>query len=365
MKKILPRHMHAVILKGHGGLDKLEYKKNIIVPIPKKDELLIRVKGAGINNTDINTRIGWYSKSVVEDTNLYSESNSKNFISDDGSWTGETLNFPIIQGADVCGEVVDAGSNENLSRVGERVLVRTMQEKINKNKNISCLTLGSELNGGFAQYVTIRSSEVFSIKSNWSDIELASIPCAYSTAEGLLHRSQVREEIVFITGASGGVGSAAVQLAKRRGANVIAQCSKEKVQKLKKIGVDKTVSGGNNLVEEIGKNSVDVVIDLVAGPKWKQILEILKPGGRYATSGAIAGPIVELDLRTLYLKDLTFFGCTFQPKEVFLNLIRYIENNEIRPLVSKSYPLNEIRKAQKDFISKNFFGKLVLIPPLG
>ena len=107
------------------------------------------------------------------------------------------------------------------------------------------------------------------------------------------------------------------------------------------------------------------MIDLVAGPKWKQILEILKPGGRYATSGAIAGPIVELDLRTLYLKDLTFFGCTFQPKEVFLNLIRYIENNEIRPLVSKSYPLNEIRKAQKDFISKNFFGKLVLVPPLG
>ena len=223
--------LHAVILKGHGGLEKLEYKKNIIVPIPKKDELLIRVKGAGINNTDINTRIGWYSKSVTEDTNRYSESNSKFLKSGDGSWTGQTLNFPIIQGADVCGEIVDAGSKENLSRIGERVLVRTMQENLKKNKNFSSLTLGSELNGGFAQYVSIRSSEVFTINSNWSDIELASIPCAYSTAEGLLHRSQVGKEIVFITGASGGVGSAAVQLAKRRGANVIAQCSKEKIQK--------------------------------------------------------------------------------------------------------------------------------------
>ena len=113
----------------------------------------------------------------------------------------------------------------------------------------------------------------------------------------------------------------------------------------------------------MGRDSVDVVIDLVGGSRWTQLLDIIKPGGKYATSGAIAGPIVELDLRTLYLKDLTLFGCTFQPKEVFRNLIKYIEDNKIKPLLAKSYPLKEIKQAQLDFLSKKFTGKLVLVPP--
>ena len=117
------------------------------------------------------------------------------------------------------------------------------------------------------------------------------------------------------------------------------------------------------MLKEIGRDAVDIVIDLVGGPKWTQLLDILKPGGRYATSGAIAGPIVKLDLRTLYLKDLTLYGCTFQSKEVFRNIIKYIEENKIKPLVAKSYPLKEIKKAQLDFLSKKFTGKLVLVPP--
>jgi NADPH:quinone reductase-like Zn-dependent oxidoreductase len=104
------------------------------------------------------------------------------------------------------------------------------------------------------------------------------------------------------------------------------------------------------------------VIDLVAGRKWGELLEVLKKGGRYAAAGAIAGPIVELDVRTLYLKDLTLMGCTFQDGHVFENLISYIERNEIKPLVSKSYPLEDIVNAQKDFLSKKYVGKLVLVP---
>ena len=92
------------------------------------------------------------------------------------------------------------------------------------------------------------------------------------------------------------------------------------------------------------------------------MLEILKPGGRYATSGAISGPIVSLDVRTLYLKDLTFYGCTYQPIEVFKNLINYIEKGKIRALVAKTYPLKEIKKAQEDFLLKKHIGKLVLLP---
>ena len=346
----IPKFMTAVLLTDHGGIEKLEYRSDVEIPIPKEDEVLINVKAAGINNTDINTRIGWYSKSSAEKCN-------------DGSWSGNSLNFPIIQGADICGNIVAVGSSINKERIGERVIVRTMQEVPLNQFNYSSWTVGSECNGGFAQYVSIRSSEAFTVNSNWTDVELGSIPCAYSTAENLLYRSELKDEIVFITGGSGGVGSAAIQLAKLRGANVIAQCLKNKNEDVLRIGADQVIDRNSNIVKELGKNSVDVVIDLVAGDQWGQLLEILKPGGRYATAGAIAGPIVELDVRTLYLKNLTLFGCTKQPTEVFTNLISYIEKNKIYALVEKTYLLKDIKLAQKDFLNKKFTGKLVLIPP--
>ena len=358
----IPKTMHAVMLTGHGGIDMLVYKTDVEVPLPKPYEVLIRVKGAGINNTDINTRIGWYSKSVNSDTNEGGTQGLVDSKTKDGGWSGKPLKFPLIQGADVYGEIAKVGSNISLKRIGERVLVRTMQENSFTSEN-SCWTLGSECNGGFAQYTAVRSSEAFVINSDWSDTDLGSIPCAYSTAEGLLHRAKLEKETILITGASGGVGSAAIQLAKLRDATVIAQCAVEKKEEVIQIGADKIVFRNSDLLKEIGRDAVDIVIDLVGGPKWTQLLDILKPGGRYATSGAIAGPIVKLDLRTLYLKDLTLYGCTFQSKEVFRNIIKYIEENKIKPLVAKSYPLKEIKKAQLDFLSKKFTGKLVLVPP--
>ena len=342
----IPETMHAVLLTGHGGLEKLEHRTDIKVPTPKNDEVLIKVSAAGINNTDINTRTGWYSKSTTNDG---------------GSWSGAPLKFPRIQGADVCGTIVAVGSEVKQSRIGERVIARTMQTDPNNPEKFSCWTLGSECDGAFAQYTIVRSSETFAINCKWSDTELGSIPCSYSTAEGLLHRIKLKSEKIFINGASGGVGSAAIQLAKRRGAHITAQCSSSKFNEIKKIGANEVVSRKTNLASELGKNKFDAVIDVVAGENWTQLLEILKPGGRYATSGAIAGPMVSLDVRTLYLKDLTFYGCTYQPVEVFQNLIKYIENGEIKPLVAKTYPLKEIKKAQEDFLLKKHIGKLVLM----
>ena len=345
--KNIPKTMNAVLLTGHGGLEKLEYKTDIPVPVTKDDEVLIKVAAAGINNTDINTRTAWYSKY---------KSNAG------GSWSGAPLNFPRIQGADVCGEIVSTGSKVNKSRIEERVIARTMQTDPKNPQSPNMITLGSEFNGAFAQYVTIRSSETFSVNCKWSDAELGSIPCSYSTAEGLLHRVKLGAEKIFINGASGGVGSAVIQLAKIRKAHITAQCSSSKINEIKKIGANESVSRESDLVKELGKNKFDVVIDLVSGENWSQLLEILKPGGRYATSGAIAGPMVSLDIRTLYLKDLTFYGCTYQPIEVFKNLIKYIEKGEIKPLVAKTYPLKEIKKAQEDFLLKKHVGKLVLLP---
>ena len=171
--------MHAVLLTGHGGIDKLVYKTDVEVPLPKPDEVLISVKAAGINNTDINTRIGWYSKSVTSDTNQGGVSGLEDAKSEDSSWSGKPLSFPLIQGADVFGKIAMVGSDVSPTRVGESVLVRTMQENPYTSEN-SCWTLGSECNGGFAQYTAVRSSEAFFINSDWSSTELASIPVSYT-----------------------------------------------------------------------------------------------------------------------------------------------------------------------------------------
>ena len=359
----IPQLMHAVLLTGHGGLDKLEYQTDVKTPTPQSGESLIQIAAAGMNNTDINTRIGWYSKSVQEATNTGGASGFTSVDNDDASWSGEPLTFPRIQGADVCGYVVAVGEGVSNKRIGERVLVRSMMRAYVDYRPYECWTFGSECDGGFAQFAVAPARETHKVNCDWTDAELASIPCAYSTAENMLHRTNVGRERVLISGASGGVGSAAVQLAKRRGAEVIALASPTKAADVKALGADQVLNRNADLVAELGVGSIDVVIDLVAGDQWPSFLEVLRRGGRYTTAGAIAGPIAEIDVRTLYLKDLTLMGCTFQEDEVFANLISYIEAGEIRPVVAKTYPLREIAQAQEDFIAKKHTGKLVLIPP--
>ena len=332
MSKI-PETMSAILTTGHGGFEVLEFRIDVKVPMPMSDQVLIKVLGAGINNTDINTRTAWYSKAVTGETN------SNEGLDEDGGWSGKPLDFPIIQGADCYGEIVAVGVGVNSERIGERVLVRTMQQYAVGYRPYECWTMGSECDGAFAEFMVAFSEESFKIESDWSAAELASIPCAYSTAENLLERSNVKAgEVVLISGASGGVGSAAIQLAKRRGASVVAIASKSKAVAVKEIGADEVINREDRLISSLEKESIDVVIDLVAGSDWADLLDVLKRGGRYAAAGAIAGPIVELDIRTLYLKDLTLMGCTVQDSQVFKNLIGYIERNEIKPLVSRLIP---------------------------
>ena len=363
MPATIPQTMTAVLLTGHGGFDKLDYRRNVAVPTPANDEVLIQVLACGINNTDVNTRIGWYAPSVTTATDDGALDGFEELTAGTGAWSGEALAFPRIQGADVCGRIVAVGQQVNPSRLGERVIVAPMQPHPS-GAPWRCITMGSEINGGFAQYVAVRSETAYAVQSEWSDIELASIPCAWSTAENMLHRAGVSgDDRVLITGASGGVGSSAVQLAKRRGAMVIAVAGQAKTEQVQDLGADLVIARETDLVQALDREAVDVVCDLVAGPQWPQLLDVLKTGGRYAVAGAIAGPLVELDVRTLYLKDLTFLGCTYQDPVVFQNLVTYIEKNEIQPVVAKSYLLEEIVQAQKDFLSKTLTGKLVMVPP--
>jgi NADPH:quinone reductase-like Zn-dependent oxidoreductase len=351
--------MAAVQLVGHGGYDKLVYTEEAPVPLPGPDEVLVRVRAAGINNTDINTRIGWYSSETTSGT---MEAANSSLSPKKGDWSGTGLSFPRIQGADVCGEIVGVGAGVAPSRLGERVIIQSCLQSLRQGEFTPWL--GSERDGGFAQFVTAPSADAHVVHTDLSDVELAAIPCAFATAENLLSRAGVRMgETVLITGSSGNVGFAAIQLAKRRGATVIAVAASDKFSALRQAGAATCIERGAPIAARLGDNSVDAVIDVVGGPQWPELLDVLKPGGRYAVSGAIAGPIVELDLRKLYLKDLTLIGCTSQGADVFRNLIGYIERGEIAPLIAKEYPLHEIVAAQIEFLAKKHVGKIVLVPP--
>jgi NADPH:quinone reductase-like Zn-dependent oxidoreductase len=339
--------MRGVQLTGHGGLDKLVLRDDIPVPTPGPRDVLIKVSAAGVNNTDLNTRTGWYSKSNGE--------------AGDASWTGNAVQFPRIQGADVCGYVVAAGEQVAGGLLHERVLVEPCLLEAGGKVLEQPWYFGSECDGGFGEYAVVAARHAHKIKSEFSDVELASFPCAYSTAENLLTRARVNAgDVVLITGASGGVGSAAIQLARARGAHVLGVTSPAKSNRVLSLGAARTVARGENLVQELGRSSVDVVIDLVAGKQWPDLLEVLRPFGRYAAAGAIAGPWVELDVRTLYLKDLSLFGCTVLDKGVFKNLTARIEAQEIRPIVAGAFPLSQLAETQKQFEQKRHVGKLVI-----
>ncbi|KZM50511.1 alcohol dehydrogenase family protein [Labrenzia sp. OB1] len=342
----LPETMRGIVLTGHGGPEMLQWRTDLPVPRPGTRDVVVRVAAAGVNNTDINTRIGWYSK---------------NAAAEDASWSGRPLTFPRIQGADVCGHVVAVGDGVSAARIGERVLIEPCLREVNGAELPRPWYLGSECDGGFADFVRVASRHAHKIDSSLSDADLASFPCSYSTAENMLTRAKVQQgDTVLVTGASGGVGSAAVQLAKARGAKVIAVTGAAKADAIRQLGAAKTIGRNEDPVRELGPDSIDVVIDLVAGPGWPALLDVLRPGGRYAVAGAIAGPLVELDVRTLYLKDLSFFGCTVLEPDVFGNLVGRIERGDIGPLVAATFPLEEIARAQEAFGQKNHIGKIVL-----
>jgi NADPH:quinone reductase-like Zn-dependent oxidoreductase len=144
---------------------------------------------------------------------------------------------------------------------------------------------------------------------------------------------------------------------------VVAVAGADKHAAVRALGAAECLPRDADLAQALGAESVDVVIDLVGGAQWPTLLDVLKRGGRYATSGAIAGPLVALDLRTLYLKDLTLVGCTFQDDRIFDNLVGYIERGEIAPVVAHTFALRDISQAQATFGAKSFVGKIVLLAP--
>ncbi|MGC1496536.1 MAG: alcohol dehydrogenase family protein [Sulfitobacter sp.] len=362
----LPETMNAFVLHEHGGLDALRYHLDWAMPQVGPEDVLIRVGACGLNNTDVNTRTGWYSKTVTGATDGSSAQGSDDT---DPTWGGAPIGLPRIQGADVVGQVVAVGTNADAGLIGKRVMtdnwLRDWEDPLNKDKTGY---YGSERDGGFAQYATTHFRNVGAIDSPLSDAELATFSCSYTTAEGMLARTNAgQEDRVLITGASGGVGSALVQLAKRRGATVVALASRAKHDMILELGADAVLDRSPDdlptaLKEATGHSDVTVVCDVVGGDTWPDLIDVMARGGHYACSGAIAGPMVQLDLRTLYLRDLTFHGSTVLPPHIFADVVRYIEKGEVKPLLAKTYPLADLHAAQTAFIEKSHVGNIVVIP---
>jgi hypothetical protein len=352
--------MKAIVTTGNGGYERLVWR-DVPLPVPGPGEVLLQVLAAGINNTDINTRVGWYASTARGDTasvasGIGAETSALN------GWKSATP-CPLIQGADCCGRVVALGDGSLAALLGQRVLVRSCM----RTQGFGAMDtrwLGTDFDGAFAQYVKVPASEAFAVHSSWSDVELASMPCAWATAENMLERARAGpKDHLLVTGASGGVGSAVVQLARRRGARVSALTQADKREAVLALGADRVFARDEDLLQRLGEASVDLVVDNVAGPAFGSLLQLLRRGGRYVSSGAIAGAMVEMDMRNFYLKDLRLMGCTAWDETVFPALVGYIERNEIRPLVARTFPLVDIAQAQQEFLKKEHVGNFVLVPP--
>ncbi len=359
----LPAVMRAALLLGTGGPEMVEVRDDVGVPRPGPGDVLVQVAACGMNNTDINTRVGWYSRAVTSATGSegFSEADP-----DDSGWGRSGLSFPRIQGADIAGVVVSAGEGADAGLLGHRVLIDPwLRDRDRPGDRELAGYLGSERDGGFAEYCTVPGENVYPVSTELSDIELASFACSWSTAEHMLQRSGLGPgATIAVPGASGGVGSALVQLAKRHGARVVAVAGQSKLAAVSDLGADAVVARESSDVVaaaiEANGGTFDVVADIVGGDSFGGWLEGLNRGGCYVTSGAIAGPIVELDLRTLYLKDLQLHGATVYEPAVFADLVGYIERGEVRPVVGGTYPLEEIHTAQAAFAAKRHVGSLVI-----
>jgi len=353
---VLPDTMKAVQLTRHGGLDALVHRDDVPVPVPLPGEVLIEVSACGMNNTDVWVRQGAYGTET-----------------DPGSMSTwrrgrSTLTFPRIQGTDTVGRIVAVGEGVSDSRIGERVMVDFSLYNRDDDSLADIDYIGHGRDGGYAEYTTVPAENAHVVDTDMSDAELATFCCAYLTGEHMLERAAVKaDERVLVTGASGGVGSGIIQLARARGAVPYAVTSAGKEEAMRGIGAEAVITRDQgDLVEAVneatGGAPIDVVADLVAGPMFNDLLRVLRPEGRYTTAGAIAGPVVQLDLRTMYLKQLQLHGSSQGRRADFRRLLGYIENGKVRPLLYATYRLSDFHHAQSDFMNKAFIGKLVVVP---
>ncbi|HWN33306.1 MAG TPA: zinc-binding dehydrogenase [Pseudonocardia sp.] len=349
--------MRAVVLTGFGGPDRLEYRTDVPRPRPAGGEVLVRVSASAVNNTDIWTREGAYG--------LPGDPGAK------AGWRGP-IAFPRIQGGDIVGVVEAVGAGADPASVGRRVLVDPAIYLGEAPDAPPVGLLGSEADGGFAEYAAVPARQAHDVsRSPLSDQELACLPVAYGTAMGMLERAALRAgERVLVTGASGGVGLALVALAAARGCRVVAVTSGDKVDTVRAVGAEHVLRRAgrpysDDLAEQVralAPDGLDAVADIAGGPGVGQLLPTLRDDGRWVIAGAIAGPVIDFDLRRLYLHNLRLIGSSMYTRQHFATLVEVARDGAVTPRIAASYDLVDLPRAQRRFLEPSHVGKIVITP---
>lgn len=346
-----PESMRAMRIREHGGPEVLELVE-VAVPAPQPGEALVRVGAAALNNTDLWTREGAYGR--PGDPTARS------------GWRGP-IDFPRIQGADAAGRVVAVGADRDQGLVGRRVVVDpAVYDTEGPDANPVGL-MGSERDGGYAEFVTAPVERVHDVtESPLTDDQLATLPIAYGTALGMIERGRLRRgETVLVSGASGGVGIALVQIALARGARVVAISSGRKIESVRAAGAHEVVDRGRDVAEQIraaAPEGIDVALDVVAGDLVSEGLPLLREGGRWVVAGALGGYDVAFDVRRLYLHNAQVIGSAMHTPRHFGLLMDLARRAEIHPVVAATFPLDQAARAQEELARRGHVGKIVLHP---
>jgi NADPH:quinone reductase-like Zn-dependent oxidoreductase len=340
--------MRAAVFHENGGPEVLRIEE-VEKPVPGRDEVLVEVRAAGLNHLDLWVRRGLPIKTTM----------------------------PHIGGSDVAGVVVETGPDSAGSREGTRVVL---------NPSLSCghcewcmsgedslcaehRILGEHTQGGFAEYVVAPARNVYPIPAEYDFVTAAAAPLAFLTAwRGLVSRGRLRAgETVLITGASGGVATAAVQIARLLGATIYAVTTTENVARVRDLGGDVVYDRNSGdfskqVWQDTKKRGVDLIFDSVGAATWKQNLRSLARGGRLVVYGATTGPIGETDLRVLFSKQADLLGTTMSNAAEFRKVMAHVFSGRLQPVVDRVFPLAETRAAHEYLEAGAQFGKVVVKP---
>ncbi len=325
--------MKAAVIERQGGLEDLVYR-DWPTPEPRAGEVLVKIGGCGLNHLDIFVRRGM---------------------------PGFPVPMPFISGGDMAGEIVGLGTDVSDWAVGDRVALHPVTHEG---------MMGEETPGGMAEYVRVPTENLIRLAPHIDFVTAAAVPIAYGTALRMLFEiGQVKSgESVLILGASGGVGIACLQLCKMVGATVIAAAgSDDKCRRLAELGADHTINYNAEDFSKAawklsGKQGVDVVINYTGGDTWVPSLRCMKPRGKLLTCGATAGYSTENDMRFIWVRELQLLGSNGYSKENIATALRYVAEGRFKPVISHVLPLSEAREAERLLESRDFIGKIVLVP---
>jgi len=334
--------MKALVLRKHGGLDDLAVVSDHPVPAATEGHVVIRVKASSFNYHDVFTVRGM---------------------------PGIKVPLPVVIGLDMAGEIAEVGPGVTPWKPGDRVLVNPL----NKKKGL----MGEMLDGGMAEYCLVAADQLIAMPAGVGFEEAAALPVAYGTAHRMLitHNTVKRGDRVVILGASGGVGTGCIILAKHLGAEVIAcTSSAEKMRKLSELGADAVINVTDTdfskwAVEKYGKpqrrsyeGGVDVVINFTGGDTWHPSLRCLKRGGSLLVCGATAGYDPKEDLRYIWSFELKVIGSNSFYDDNLHALMKLIAEGRLAPVIDKVLPLEEAREGLRLIESREVIGKVVVVP---